>query len=299
MEQWIRCLLKRQSQSIVLTTAPPSVASGTTGPEHTLSLSSSTSSSSIMSSGDGPDLVVARMSLSSDHPTSLSTSTSTMSVLSGHGYQSTAGHSISNHTVAGIVVGAAIGSALITFLVTFLFMRRERRSRSSRQHHRPLERFLMLRKSTNRQIVPTHSGPSFLENHLPRSAEDITVAQRARTTLEQICFHVETFYRGLSDDGTPNSDDQLAVFDSPYLPTPLVTLLTLSKNKTPLIMHSLAYLVTLSISSINVTEHSLLPIEFITLPSSLSCVESDVLANAGKIQFCAKNAHFIALQSKR
>lgn len=297
MEQWIRCLLKRQSQFTALTTALTNVASGTTGPEHTSSISSLTSSSSIVSSGDSPDQVVARTSLSSERLRSLSASTK--SVLPGHDYQSTAGHSLSNNTVAGIVVGAATGSALITFLLTFLFMRRKRRSRSRRRHHRPSDGFLILRRSRNRPVVPTPSGTSsFFENYLPQSAEDITVKQRARTTLDQICFHVETFYRRLSDFGTPNFDDQLAMFDSPYLPTPLVTLLTQSKNKTPLIMHSLAYFVTLSISPINFTEHSLLPIEFITLPSSLGRVESNVLANAGKIQSCATTGHFIALQSQ-
>ena len=298
MEQWIRCLLKRQNESTVLTTALTNVASGTTGPEHAPSLPSSTSSSTIVYSRDSPGQAVASTSLSSDNPTTLSTST--QSGLIARGYQSTAGHSLSNNTVAGIVVGAAVGIALITFLLTFLFMRRKRRSRSRRRHHRLSDRFLKLRKSRNRPIVPEPSGASsFFENCLPQPAEDITVKQRARTTLEQIGFHVETFYKSLSDVGTPNLDDQLATFDSPYLPTPLVTLLSQSRDKIPLIMHSLAYLVTHSISPVNGTEHSLLPIEFITLPPSVGHVESSSLVNAGKIQSSALTGQFIALQRKR
>ena len=142
----------------------------------------------------------------------------------------------------------------------------------------------MLRKSRNRPNIPKSSGASSLfENYLPQSADDSTVKQRVRITLEQIAFHIETFYQSLSDVGTPNFDEQLAMFDSPYLPTPLVTLFNQSKDKTPLIMHSLAYFVTLSISPINGTEQSLLPIEFVTLPSSVGCLESNVSANAGKI----------------
>ena len=298
MEQWIRCLLKRQSESTVLTTAPTNLASGTTGPENTPSLPSSTSSSSIAYFRDSPGQAVASTNSSSDNPTELSTSTQPVST--GHDHQSTAGHSLSNDTVAGTVVGAAIGVALITFLLTFLFMRRRRRSRSRRRHHRPSDRFLILRKSRNRPIVPEPSGASSLfENCLPQPVEDNTVKQRARTTLEQIGFHVETFYKSLSDVGTPNFDDQLAIFDSPYLPTPLVTLLSQSKDKTPLIMHSLAYLVTNSISPVNGTEHSLLPIEFVTLPSSVGGVESSSLVNAGKIQSSATTGQFIALQRKR
>ena len=231
-------------------------------------------------------------------PTTLSSST--QSVLPAHDDQSTAGHSISNDIVAGIVVGAAIGPALITFLLTFLFMRRKRRSKSRRRHHRPSDRFLILKKSRNRPIVTKSSGAfSLFENHLPQSAEDNTVKQRASTILEQIGFHVETFYKSLSDIGTPIFDGQLAMFDSPYLPTSLVTLLSQSKDKTLLIKHSLAYFVTLSISPINATEHSLLPIEFVTLPSSVGRVESTVLPNAGKLQFYATARHFVALQRKR
>ena len=297
MEQWIHSLLKRQSDSTVPTTAPTNVASGTTGQQNNTSLPSFTSTSFIAYSSS-PGQAVAPTSLSSDNPTDLSTSI--QSALPTHDYQSTTGHSLSNHTVAGIVVGAAVGLALITFLLTFTFMRRKRRSRSSRRHHRPSDRVLVLRKSRNRSNVPKSSGaPSLFENYLPQSADDSTVKQRTRITLEQIGFHVETFYQSLSDVGTPNFDEQLAMFASPYLPTPLVTLFNQSKDKTPLIMHSLAYLVTLSISPINGTEQSLLPIEFVTLPSSVGCVESNVSANAGKIQFYATTGHSIVSERKR
>ena len=292
MEQWIRSLLKRQSEPTVLTIAPTNMASGNPEPEHTASLLSLTSSS-IAYSGNSPGQAVAPSSLSSDKPTDLSTST--QSVLPAQDYQSIAGHSLSNDTVAGIVVGAAIGLALITFLLTFLFMRRKQRARSRRRHHGPSEGVLVPRKSRNRPIVKKLSGASSpFENYLPQSAEDNTVKQRARTTLEQIGFHVETFYQSLPDVSIQNIDDQLAIFESPYLPTLLLTLLRQSKDKTPLIMHSLAYFVTLSISPINGTEQSLLPIEFVTLPSSVGCVKSNVSANAGKIQFCVTTGHFIA-----
>ena len=283
----MRRLLKRQDDSSILTIVPTDVASATTSSTtdsgHTTSLPSLTSSSSIAYSGSSPGQAVAPTSLSSHQPTELSTST--QSVLPpAHDYPSITGHSLSNNTVAGIVVGAAVGLALITFLLTFVFMRRNQRSRSRRRHHRPLDGVLVPRKSRNRRIVPKQFGASSLfENYLPHSAEDNTVKQRARTILEQIGFHVETFYQSSYDVNTRNLDDQLAMFDSPYLPTPLATLLNQSKDKLPLIMHSLAYFVTLSISPINGTEQSLLPIEFVMLPSSVGCVESNVSANAGKI----------------
>lgn len=265
--------------SAMPTTAPTNVPSGTTGDDHTTSLPSLTSSSSVAYSGDSSGQAVAPTSLSSDKRTEASTTTK--SVSSTHQSKSTAGHSLSNDTVAGIVVGAAVGLAFITFLVTFLFMSRKRRSRSRRRYHRPSNGVPVLRKTRDHPVVTEKSGASSLfENHLPQSADDNTVKRRARTTLEQIGFHVETFYQNLSDVGTPDFNDQLSIFDSPYIPSALVTQLSQSIDTVPLIMHSLACFVTLSISPISATEKSLLPIEFITLPSSVGSVESNVSTNA-------------------
>lgn len=209
----------------------------------------------------------------------------------------TTGHSLSNDTVAGIVVGAAVGLAFITFLLTFLFMRRKRRSRSSRRHHRPSNGPQAPRKTRDRRVVTETSGASsLLDQYLPQSADDNTVGQRARTTLEQIGFHVETFYQDLSVVGSRNSEDELATFDSPYLPTPLVTILGQSKDTVPLIVHSLAYFVTLSISPIKDPTHSLLPIEFMTLPSSFGSAEANGSTKAGKIRFCATTGHLNCLR---
>lgn len=209
----------------------------------------------------------------------------------------TAGHSLSNNTVAGIVVGAAVGLAFITFILTFLFMRRKRRSKSSRRHHRPSNGPQVPRKTRDRRVVTETSGASsLLEHYLPQSADDNTVEQRARTTLEQIGFHVKTFYQNPSIVGSRNSEDELATFDSPYLPTPLVTLLSQSKDTVPLIVHSLAYFVTLSISPIKDPTHSLLPIEFVTLPSSFGSAEANGSTKAGKIRFYATTGHLHRLR---
>ena len=276
------------------TTAPTNVPSGTTGDDHTTSLPSLTSSSSVAYSGDNSGQAAAPTSLSSDQSTKASTTT--QSVLSAHQSKSTAGLSLSNDTVAGIVVGAAVGLAFLIFSVTFLFMSRKRRSRSRRRYHRPSNGVPVPRRTRDHPVVTEKSGASSLfENYLPQSADDNTVKRRARTTLEQIGFHVETFYQNLSDVDTRNFNDQLARFSSPYVPTPLVTQLSQSKDTVPLIIHSLAYFVTSSISPINATEQSLLPIEFITLPSSVGSVESNVSTNAGKIQLCTATGHFIVL----
>ena len=271
--------------------------SGTTGTDRTTNLSSSTSFYSGTQSGDSSGQSVAPTSPSPDESTK--SSTPTQSVLSANNTKPTAGHSLSNHTVAGVVVGAAVGLALITFLVTFLFMRRKRRSRSRRRPHRPSDGPPVPIKTRDRPIVTETSGASSpLENYLPQSADDNTIERRARTILEQMGFHVETFYQSLSVFVPRNSEDELASFDTPYLPTPLVTLLSQSKDTIPLIVHCLAYFVTLSISPITNPEHSLLPIEFVTLPSSIGSAEANVSTKAGKIRSYATTGHFHRLKAR-
>ena len=272
------------------------MSSGTTGADHTTNVPSS-DFYSVAHSGDSSGQSVAPTSLPSDKSTD--TSISTQSVLSVNDSKPTADHSLSNDTVAGIVVGTAVGLALITFLVTFCFMRRNRRSRSRRRHQRPSKGPPVPRKTRDRPIGIEISGASsLLENYLPQSADDNTVEHRARIALEQIGFHVETFYQSLSAIDARNSDDKLATFDSPYLPIPLLTLLTQSKDTIPLIVHSLAYLVTLSISPIKDPKHSLLPIEFVTLPSSVGSAEANVSTKAGKIQFCITIVNFHRLLAR-
>ena len=292
MEQWVRRLLKRQNNSTATTTAPANVPSDTTGTDYNTSLPNLNSSSSVAYSGNSSHHAVAATSFSSDKPTG--TSTSTQSVVSAQESKAAANHSLSNGTVAGIVVGSSFGLAWITFFVTFFCIRRKRRSRSRRRRQRPSNGVPTLRKIKDRPIAAQTSGnPSLFENYLPQSADDNTVKTRARTTLEQIEFHVETFYQNLPDFSTSNSENQLAAFDSPYITAPLVTLLSQSEDTMPLILHSLAYFVTASISPINGAAHSLLPIEFITLPSSFGSLESDLLTTAGKIHCCAKTGHFL------
>ena len=282
------------TQSTIPTITPTKVPSGTFGDDDTTSLPSLTSSSSVAIFGDGSGQAGAPTSLSSNK--SADASASTPSDLSTHQSKSTAGYSLSNDTVADLVVGAAVGLAFSSFLVTFLFMSRKRRSRSRRRYRRPSNDVSVPRKPRDQRIVTAKSGASSLfENYLPKSADDNTIKWRARTTLEQLGFHVETFYQNLSDVGTPRFNDQLAIFDSPYMTTPLVTQLSQSKDTVPVIMHSLAYSVTLSISPISATENSLLPIHFITLPSSVRSVESSVSTNAGKIQFYTTTNRFIVL----
>lgn len=229
----------------------------------------------------------------------METSTLTQSVIPANESNLTTSHCLSNDAVAGIVVGAAVGLAIITALVIFFCMRRKRHPRSRRRHHRSLDGPQVPRKTRDRPaVVEIPNTSSVLENYLPQSADDSTVERRARTTLEQIGFHVDNFYQSQSVVASSKSDDGLTGFDSPYLPAPLMTLLSQSKDTIPLIVHALAYFVILSLSPFKHSKHSLLPIEFVTLPSSVGFLEASGSTKAGKISFWATTGHSIVYKRK-
>lgn len=199
---------------------------------------------------------------------------------------------LSNGEVAGIVVAVAVGIALLTFLGTFLLMRRRQLSKEKRRYPSPKDSGV-LELSTPRQqdhtpvskkpfMTEASSGPGSYENYLPQSADDRTVQQKVKATLDQIELHLENFYRN-SPSSAPRPDNaELALFDSPYLPASLVSLLPRSKNRINIMKHALAQSVTSSISPSASPARSLLPSEYALLPNTVTKARSSVSAKAGE-----------------
>ena len=211
-------------------------------------------------------------SQSSTSPSPTSTSRPTSSALPSH--------RLSNGTVAGIVVGAAIGIALLTFLATFAIMRRQRQSKNKRR----------LRFSEDRRGValgrPQHQGSTGVsrtrDSYLPQSADDRTIQQKVRSTLDQIELHVENFYRNSSSSALRPDNKELAVFDSPHLSASLASLLPHSRNKLSIIKHALVQSVTSSISPTADSARSLIPTEYTLLPSTITSTKSSVTLKPSK-----------------
>lgn len=195
---------------------------------------------------------------------------------------------LSNGVVAGIVIAVAVGIALLTFLVTFIIMRRrqskiKRRYQSSSDSELKTPRRQDQTTTTKKPIVKeTSEGSGTYENYLPQSADDSTVQQKTKAILDQLELHVENFYRKSSSSSPKIDDAELAVFDSPYLPSPLASLLPRSKNKVNVIKHALALFVTSSISPSANPARSLLPSEFALLPNTITKSTSSVSAKAGE-----------------
>ena len=195
-------------------------------------------------------------------------------------------HQVADGAVAGAIVGVAVGIALITFLITFLFMRRKRNAAG--RGHSVFESasegpgYQADEKPTRAPMTHPDGGAADYERYLPPSADDKAVEQRTKNTLDQIELHVENYYQNTSNTSARPNETELASFNSPYLPESLASMLLHSRDKTTLIKHVLAYLVISRISPSAKPGSSLLPAEFIGLPSSAASTEFGPAAKPGK-----------------
>lgn len=201
-------------------------------------------------------------------------------------------HRLPNGTVAGIVIGVALGLVLLTFLAIYLVMRHKRSSGGKSRYQDskgsgtsgPGSADQRSRSSEPKgplvTELPDSSGA--LETHLPQSADDQTVQNSAKTTLDQIELHVENFYQGVARSSSQSAEADVATFNSPYLSNSLGTLLQQSSNAVPLIKHALAHFITDSISLIANPESTLLPEEFVLLPSTVKGANASGSAKPGE-----------------
>ena len=260
-------------------------------------LPSTTVSQVGLTSTTAPSPSVTTSSSSSHEPSKTTTSQSTgthqgpSAASSTHTPMPTSSHRLSNGAVAGIAVGAALGLALLTFLATFLIMRRKRHAKGERQSTSPKDRGEVELNTPRQRSSATVAKQPFAteapaasgtyENYLPQSADDRTVQQRAKATLDQIELHVENFYRNSSSAARPDNAE-LAAFDSPYLPAALASLLPRSNNRVNIIKHALAQYIVPSILPSASPARSLLPTEYALLPHTVTSARSSISNKVGK-----------------
>ena len=281
------------------------VASPTESHQIAMTTSSSTfnsSSSSSMSQGAyTPDPGISPVaSPTESHQIAMTTSSSTFnssssSSMSQGAYTPDPGISpvaspaksqLADGAVAGAIIGVAVGIALVTFLVTFFFMRRKRiatergqsvlGSASDGPGHQADE------KPNKAHMTLSNTDTLEYERYFPPSADDKAIEQRTKNTLDQIELHIENYYQNISSTHTRPNDRELASFNSPYLPKSLASMLSHSRDGTLLIKHVLTYLVISSISPSAKPGSSLLPAEFVGLPTSAASTEFGPASKPGK-----------------
>ena len=264
------------------TTIPPSTTVGQGSSTSTISPSPSATTSS--SSSHSPSKTTTSQSAGTHQGPSATSST--------HTSLPTPSHRLSNGAVAGIAVGAALGLALLTFLATFLIMRRKQHAREKRQYTSSKGRGEFELDTPRQRNSATVAKQPFTteasaasgtyENYLPQSADDRTVQQKAKATLDQIELHVENFYRNSSSSAARPDNAELAAFDSPYLPAALASLLPRSNNRVNIIKHALAQYIVPSILPNANPARSLLPTEYALLPHTVTSARSSISNRVGK-----------------
>ncbi|KAK4693237.1 hypothetical protein P7C71_g4125, partial [Lecanoromycetidae sp. Uapishka_2] len=257
-----------ESPTTSSTSSPPSTSSS-------LSTSIPLSTSRSISSSIAGNTALSSQSADSTHPHP------TLSTLSP---APPSDNRLPNGTVAGIVIAVALGLAFIACLATYLILRRKRSFGAGRHDQEPREDAIAASDGTDKQskklepkgplITEASSRDGLLAGHLPQSADDKTVQNIARTTLDQIELHVENFYERVARSSIRFADADIAAFNSPFLSDSLGTLLTQSSNAVPLIKHALAHFITDSISLIANPNATLLPDEYVLLPSTVKAASA-------------------------
>jgi hypothetical protein len=131
-------------------------------------------------------------------------------------------------------------------------------------------------------VSETTSGSTSLDNFLPQSADDKTVRNNVKITLDQVELHVENFYQNTFVSGSRPAGAELATFNSPYLSNSLAALLPKTDNRVLFIKHALAQFVTSCISATAGPDRSLLPEDFVLLPSAIQSASSSRSTKPGE-----------------
>ena len=249
------------------------------------------STPSVISSSWTSPATTPQLTTKHDISTTAKSEASSASSVASHGSTSS-NDRLPNGTVAGIVIAVAVGIALLTSLATFLVMRHKRNSGSNKDYGEPNGRGVFGADSVNQRsqgsepkrplVTEISKTTGSFESHLPQSADDKTIQNNAKTMLDQIELHVENFYQGVAQSSTRPVEADITTFNSPYLSHPLAELLTESRKAVPLIKHALTHVITDSISLIANPYSTLLPDEFVLLPSTVKAANTSVSAKPGK-----------------
>ncbi|EFE29464.1 uncharacterized protein ARB_03671 [Trichophyton benhamiae CBS 112371] len=187
--------------------------------------------------------------------------------------------------LAGAIGGSIVGSTLLTLIAAYLFFGR-RKSRGGnnlegRQTREPLvdknydietacsrEHFSSnvpfagnTDKTNTAGSLDLHAEKSGLGSYIPTPADDKTVESRILTVFDHLALHVENYYTSSSPSNFESEHlsqcvAMLSSYNSPFLPAPVVSLLSQSNDREPIIKHCLV--------------QSLIPATFHAAPSSAS-----------------------------
>ncbi|KAK2883392.1 hypothetical protein FQN49_000032 [Arthroderma sp. PD_2] len=248
-----------------------------------------TTTSPVSSNGGGNSMTSPVITTSGSTNTTMSSTTSathsltTTSTKPGHTAGSSSGSS--SGVLAGAVVGSFIGGAILTLLAVYLFFGRRRSRENGHKDNRtqgtaeskgydtepngsrdhfggPLTLSSTPDKLSTHFAHPLPGEKASLGGYIPRPADDKTVHNRVLTVFEHIALHVENYYScssSLNIESSLSAEDAAMIdsYNSPFLPVPVISLLSQSKDQGPVIKHCLIQAILPLIS--NATQSTSIP----------------------------------------
>ncbi|GIJ87126.1 hypothetical protein Asppvi_006030 [Aspergillus pseudoviridinutans] len=214
-----------------------------TTPALTSAAATSSSISAVLTTTSTPSSHSTPSQITSVTPSSISLSSSSTvanatasSTASAHSTQSSlptpSPSNVSTGALAGAIVGSIIGTAALTILGAFLFFRRRRKGAGAgRSEQYPEEK--------PPQHPPLPLGASASSHYTPQPADDETVRARILTLFDHASLHVDNYYSSGASSNPHDSTTSLASYESPYLPSPIATLLAKPGRQRGVLTHVL------------------------------------------------------------
>lgn len=247
------------------TTTTTTTTSTTTRTTTTWSLSSTTSatytSSTFTSSTSADPTTSSSQSTSATHSSTPALSGTPFSTSDPTSPAVASGGRFGTGTLAGAIVGSFLGGCIIAFLIAFLLLRRRKRtpgSSTEREYSKSglSESLSGPDKSLNKvpgstvntkfdgiSNVTSNVEPFDLNPYIPESADDATICMRIQTFFDQVSLHIDNFYSRPDSTIRLNQEDKARIgeYDSPFLGTPLISLLSNARTQRTVLTHALVH----------------------------------------------------------
>ncbi|GFF50195.1 hypothetical protein IFM46972_08988 [Aspergillus udagawae] len=202
-------------------TAPTLTSPAATSPSISVTVSTTTSTpSSHLTPSQTTSVTPSSISLTSSSTVASPTASSTASTHSTHTSLPTPSpNNVSTGALAGAIVGSIIGTAALTILAAFLFFRRRRKGAGAGRS----EQYIEEKAPQHPPLLPLGAAAS--SHYTPEPADDETVRARILTLFDHASLHVDNYYASGASSTPHVSATSLTSYESPYLPSPIATLL--------------------------------------------------------------------------
>lgn len=248
--------------STSISTSPTSSTTTSTTTSSSSTTTSVTSASSTYTTSTSADLITSSsQSTSATHSSTPGISRTPLPTSGPASAAVASGSGFSTGTLAGAIVGSFLGGCIIAFLIAFLLLRRRKRTPSSSKEREYSTSGLSeslsgpsksLNKVPDSTVSTKYDGISYVTSnvksfdltpYIPASADDTTICMRIQTFFDQAGLHIDNFYSRPDSTIRLNQEDtaRISEYDSPFLDTPLASLLSNARTQRTVLTHVLVH----------------------------------------------------------